>query len=184
MATIKVNQTIYKSTPSEVGRLSKEMKVYDVLQELGIQFEGVDHEIASTIDDCEEIEKLLDVSIYKNLFLCNKQETNFYLLIMPGKKSFKASIVSQQVQSSRLSFAPPHLMEKYLHTTPGSASILSLIYDRTNKVKLLVHKDLLQESHIACHPCINTSSLKIRTQDLLEKFVPYTGHDITIIELE
>lgn len=166
-------------------RLEKEIQVYDFLDKLGVSYQRVDHEAAMTMEACEEIDRTLgdDTSICKNLFLCNRQETSFYLLLMPGNKPFKTKDLSAQIGSARLSFAKPEYMEKYLDITPGSLSILGLMNDREKKVRLLIDADVLKEEWFGCHPCINTSSLKMRMQDVENVLIPALGHEPQIVEL-
>lgn len=174
---------------STEGRLDKEIRVYDFLDSLGVKYQRVDHEAAMTMEACEEIDRTLSegvdsgVAICKNLFLCNRQETDFYLLLMPGDKPFKTKYLSAQIDSSRLSFAKPEYMERYLDITPGSVSVMGLMNDKDNKVRLLIDEDVLQQEYFACHPCINTSSLRFRTADLVEKVIPAFGHEPVIVIL-
>ena len=174
---------IYKTAPTDSNRLDKEMRVYEILEKLDIPYERVDHEEAMTMEACEEIDRSLGVAMCKNLFLCNRQKTDFYLLLMPGEKKILTKDFSKQLGVSRLSFADGEFMEKYLDITPGSVSILGLMNDHEHAVHLSIDKELLQEEYLGCHPCINTSSLKLRTNDILEKFLKYTGHTPTIVEL-
>lgn len=171
------------------GRLEKEIRVYDFLDSLGINYQRIDHEAAMTMEACEEIDRTLSegeensVAICKNLFLCNRQETEFYLLLIPGDKPFKTKYLSAQIGSSRLSFAKPEYMEKYLDITPGSVSVLGLMNDHEKKVRLLIDEDVLKDEYFGCHPCIDTSSLKIRMEDLTEKIIPAMGHEPTTVRL-
>ena len=165
------------------GRLDKEIRVYDFLDALGISYQRIDHEAAMTMEACEEIDKTLEATICKNLLLCNRQETQFYLLMLPGDKVFKTKDLSAQIESSRLSFAKAEYMEKYLDITPGSLSVLGLMNDKDKIVRLLIDKDVLAGEYIGCHPCINTSSLRFRTKDLLEKIIPAMEHEPTIVKL-
>ena len=174
---------------STEGRLDKEIRVYDFLDSLGVKYQRVDHEAAMTMEACEEIDRTLSegvdsgVAICKNLFRCNRQETDFYLLLMPGDKPFKTKYLSAQIGSSRLSFAKPEYMERYLDITPGSVSVMGLMNDKDNKVRLLIDEDVLQQEYFACHPCINTSSLRFRTADLVEKVIPAFDHEPVIVIL-
>ena len=169
------------------GRLDKEVRVYDLLDSLGIKYKRVDHEAAMTMEACVEIDRTLSegvekgVAICKNLFLCNRQATDFYLLLIPGDKPFKTKDLSAQIGSSRLSFAKPEYMEQYLDITPGSVSVMGLMNDKEKKVRLLIDKDVLQDEYFACHPCINTSSLRFKTSDLMEKVIPAMGHEPTMV---
>ena len=165
------------------GRLEKEMRSYALLDSLGLEYRRVDHEHADTIEACEQVEGLLECKICKNLFLTNRQQTDFYLLIMPGEKPFKTKLLSKQIGSARLSFASPEHMEKYLDITPCSVSILGLMNDKGGAVRLLVDRDLLKEEYFGCHPCINTSSLRLRTKDLLEVIIPAMGHEPHFVTL-
>ena len=166
------------------GRLEKEIRCYDLLDSLGVEYQRIDHEATMTMEACAEVDKVLDAVICKNLLLCNRQCTDFYLLMIPGHKVFKTSVLSKKIGSSRLSFATPDYMEQYLDITPGSLSVLGLMNDKENKVKLLIDADVLKGEYFGCHPCINTSSLRIRITDLMERIIPAMGHEPTIVELE
>ena len=167
------------------NRLNKEIRVYDFLDKLGVQYQRIDHEAAMTMEACEEIDHALgdNTTICKNLFLCNRQETDFYLLLMPGDKPFKTKDLSAQIHSARLSFAKPEYMEKYLDTTPGSVSVLGLMNDSEKKVQLLIDEDVMKEPYFGCHPCINTSSLKFTTEDLMQKIIPALEHEPVTVTL-
>lgn len=164
-------------------RLDKEKRVYDLLDQLKIAYWRTDHDAAMTMEDCNEVDQVLGVVICKNLFLCNRQKTKFYLLMMPGDKNFKTKELSKQIGSSRLSFAPEEFMESLLDITPGSVSIMGLMNDVENKVQLLIDEDVLKGEFLGCHPCINTSSLKIRVEDILKRFLPAVHHDYITVQL-
>ena len=175
---------IEKGRPSDLNsRLEKEIRVYDMMDELGIEYVRADHEPLETMEACEEVDKELDVFMCKNLFLCNRQKTDFYLLLMPGDKVFKTKELSAQIGAARLSFASAEYMEEFLDITPGSVSVLGLMNDKNNRVRLLVDEDVLNSDSIGCHPCINTSSMKIKIKDLVEKILPKMGHEMTIVRL-
>ena len=176
---------LYNGRPADTsGRLEKEIRVYDFLDALGIKYCRVDHSVAGKMEACKEIDETLGVVICKNLFLCNRQKTKFYLLMMPADKVFKTKELSSQIGSSRLSFAESEYMEEFLDVTPGSVSIMGLMNDKEKSVNLLIDKDIMSEEYLGCHPCVNTSSLKIKMTDILEKFLPSTGHTPTVIELK
>lgn len=176
--------SLYKGAPENTeGRFDKEKRCYDMLGKLGIDFFRVDHEYADTIEACHEVEKTLGANICKNLFLTNRQQTDFYLLLMPGDKPFKTKLLSKQINTARLSFAAPEHMEQYLDITPGSVSVLGLMNDTENKVKLVIDRDLLNDEYLGCHPCINSSTLKIKTEDVLNKFLPEVWHEPAFVEL-
>ena len=166
------------------GRLEKEIRCYDLLDKLGVEYQRIDHEAAMTMEACVAIDKVLDATICKNLLLCNRQCTAFYLLMIPGNKVFKTSVLSKKIGSSRLSFADAKYMEAYLDITPGSVSVLGLMNDRENRVQLLIDEDVLKGEYFGCHPCINTSSLRLKTQDLMQKILPAMGHEPIIVQLE
>jgi len=161
---------------TDAGRLDKEIRCYDLLDSLGVAYQRIDHEEANTMEACVEIDKVLDATICKNLLLCNRQCTQFYLLMLPGEKHFKTSVFSKQIGSSRLSFAAPEYMERYLDITPGSVSVLGLMNDTDNHVELIIDEDILKGEYFGCHPCINTSSLRLKTADLMEKIIPAMHH--------
>ena len=165
------------------GRLEKEICTYDLLDKLGVAYERVDHEAAMTMEVCQEIDKVLQATICKNLFLCNRQENKFYLLMIPDTKVFHTKDLSAQINSSRLSFAKPEYMEKFLDITPGSVSVLGLMNDTENHVQLLIDEDVLKGEFIGCHPCINTSSIRFHTSDLVEKVLPAVNHEFIKVKL-
>lgn len=165
------------------GRLAKEVRVYDLLDALGVRYQRIDHEPAMTMEACAEIDRVLDATICKNLLLCNRQCTSFYLLMLPGEKSFKTSVFSKQIGSSRLSFADPKYMEEFLDITPGSVSVMGLMNDKDHHVELMMDEDILKGEYIGFHPCINTSSLRLKTADLMEKVIPAMGHEPRIVAI-
>lgn len=165
------------------GRLDKEIRTYDLLDSLGVSYQRIDHPAAMTMEECEDIDRILDATICKNLFLCNRQETAFYLLMIPGDKTFKTKDISAQIGSARLSFGKPEFMEQFLDITPGSVSVMGLMNDKENRVQLLIDEDILKGEYIGCHPCINTSSLRIKTKDMAEKIIPAMKHEPIIVKL-
>lgn len=165
------------------GRLSKEIRVYDLLDSLEIAYERVDHAAAATMEDCAVIDETLGVTMCKNLFLCNRQKTDFYLLLIPGDKPFKTKELSGQLGVSRLSFADGEAMEAYLDITPGAVSVMGLMNDRENHVRLLIDNDLLQTPVLGCHPCVNTASIRLSMADLTDKFLPAVAHPYTAVTL-
>ena len=173
---------LFTGRPSD-NRSAKETKVYDLLDGLRIEYYRVDHDAAMTMEICAGIENSLGAKICKNLLLCNRQQTDFYLLMLPGDKPFKTSVLSKQIGSSRLSFAGGEYMEQFLDITPGSLSVLGLMNDKENRVRLLIDKELQSDQWIGCHPCINTSTLRLKTADLIKKIIPAMTHSITYVEL-
>ena len=179
-----IDPVLYTGRPADcTDRLAKEVRTYDLLDTLAIPYSRMDHTATATMEDCHDIDTRLDIAICKNLFLCNRQETDFYLLLIPGDKKFKTKDLSSQIGSARLSFAKENYMEEFLDITPGSVSILGLMNDKDHRVRLLIDSDVVKEPYIGCHPCINTSSLRISTKDMLEKIIPAMGHEPTYVEL-
>ena len=179
--SIFTDKTVYNTPKTDAS--DKEKTCYDALEKLGISFERVSHEHIGTIEGLIEVCEVLGASIHKNLFLCNAQKTDFYLLVMPGEKPFKTKFLSPQLGCSRLSFAPPEYMEELINCTPGSASVLGLIFDKDIKVRLVIDKDIKEMEYFGCHPCDNSTSLKIKTEDIFEKLIPSTYHTPTFVEL-
>lgn len=176
---------IENGRPSDYeARLPKEQRVYELLDRLNIEYDRIDHDAAMTMEACAEVDKMLDACICKNLMLCNRQCTDFYLLLIPGWKHFKTKQLSAQIGSSRLSFADGQYMEQFLDITPGSLSLLGLMNDKDNRVKLLIDEDILKDEYIGMHPCINTSSLKLKVSDVIEKLIPAMKHDPIIVVLQ
>lgn len=177
---------LMRGSPADMtGRTDREKRAYGLLDGLGVEYWRTDHPEtpATSMEVCAQVDAILGVTICKNLFLCNRQQTDFYLLIMPGGKPFKTKELSHQLGVSRLSFADAEHMERYLDVLPGSVTVLGLMNDTEGRVRLLIDEDVLAQEWFACHPCMNTSSLKFRTADLLEKVLPAVGHGYTAVTL-
>lgn len=175
---------LYTGSPGDAeGRLPRELRTYDFLDELGIEYLRTDHEAAKTMEACNEIDAVLGVVMCKNLFLCNRQKTQFYLLLMPGDKKFKTRELSSQIGSARLSFAEPEDMLRYLDIEPGAVSVMGLMNDKSGSVQLLIDEDVLKDEYLGCHPCVCTSSLKMKTADVTGRFLPATGHEYKTVHL-
>lgn len=177
-----MNEEILQKEQS-AGRSPEELAVYALLEKLEIPYTRVDHEPAMTMEDCEAVDRQLGVMMCKNLFLCNTQKTKFYMLLMPADKKFKTKDLSKQIQSARLSFADAEHMEQYLRIHPGAVSVMGLMNDEENHVQLLFDQEVLQQEWLGCHPCVNTSSIRLKMADLLEKFLPAVHHDWRAVEL-
>ena len=176
--------TLQFGRPADVAsRLPKEQRVYDFLDSLQVPYHYVDHEPAMTMEACLAVDAVLGTAMCKNLLLCNRQATQFYMLLLPGDKVFKTKDLSAQIGSSRLSFASGEAMEALLDITPGSLTVLGLMNDKETKVSLLIDEDVLQSEYFGCHPCINTSSLRLATKDLTEKIIPALGHSPRMVKL-
>lgn len=194
--------TIYKGRPGNItGRQERELRVYDLLDSIGVDYDRLDHAPAMTMEVCDAVnaafgrmtleefkaedsnDRTKHAIICKNLFLCNRQKTKFYLLMIPGDKKFLTKNLSAQINSARLSFADAEDMLKFLDVTPGSVSVLGLMNDHDHIVQLLIDSDVLQSEYVGFHPCINTSSLRMKTKDLMEKVIPALQHEPVIVNL-
>lgn len=181
---MRIDPMIFSGAPEDMsGRQSVEAACYEFLGRLGVEFSRVDHEEADTIEKCLEIEEIIGVGICKNLFLCNRQKTDFYLLMMDGHKQFRTADVSKKLGVSRLSFGTAEDMQALLGVTPGSVSVLGLMNDKNRRVQLVIDKDVIAKDFIRCHPCRNTSTLRIATTDLLGKILPALHRNPTVISL-
>lgn len=181
-----MNLELQKGRPTDTtDRLPKEIRCYDFLDNLGVEYYRVDHRNmpADTMEQCDEIDTVLGCKICKNLFLCNRQKTDFYLLMMPANKPFKTKDLTAQINSARLSFADADVMLKYLDIKPGAVSVLGLINDSDCVVRLLVDSDILSDEYIGCHPCVSTTSLKIKTTDIFDKLISAVNHGKTVVKL-
>ena len=179
-----IDQTVYTGAPANcTERAEREQACYRLLEELGIAYTRVDHDAADTIELCHEIEGLLGTEICKNLFLCNRQQTDFYLLLMQGDKNFRTKDLSKQLGVSRLSFAGAEHMQEFLGLTPGSVSVLGLMNDQAHRVRLVIDKPLLEAEFFGCHPCLNTSTLRMKTQGVLNILIPALVADYTVVDL-
>jgi len=183
MSEIYIDPNLYTTRPEPQDRLPKEMAVYDLLEKLEIPFVRVDHDVTDTIEACQGVDELLGITICKNLFLTTANKSKFYLLMMPGEKQFKTKELSKQINSSRLSFASAEYMEELMDLTPGSVTVLGLMNDPDNRVQLIIDKDVINSEYIGCHPCINTSSLRLKTSDVLEKLLPSIHHEPIFVSL-
>ena len=173
-----------KGRPADTkGRLEKEIRVYDLLDQLNIPYMRVDHPASDTMEACREIDDSLGATICKNIFLCNRQETEFYLLMMEGNKIFKTKYLSQQLGCSRLSFAPPAYMESFLDIQPGAVSVMGLMNDSQRRVQLVMDRPIAESLEVGCHPCVSTASLKLKTKDIVERFLPAVEHTVIVVDL-
>lgn len=177
--------TIETGRPADCsGRPEKEGAVYDLLERLNIPFTRADHPAAFTMEECKAVSQALHTPICKNLFLCNRQKTAFYLLLLPASKPFRTKEITAQLGCTRLSFAGEEQLASLLHLTPGSATIFGLQYDTENRVQLVVDRDLLDEAYFGCHPCINTSTIRLKTSDVFDRLTHALHHDYTLVTLK
>ena len=173
---------VYNGAPAE-SRSDVENRVYESLARLEIPFTRVDHEAAFTMEDCAAISAALEVHICKNLLLTPRNRSAFYLLCLPAEKPFSTKDFSKLIGSSRLSFATEEDLVALLGCRAGSASVLGLMNDTEHRVTLAIDRAVAGDEWFGCHPCKNTSSLRLKTRDVLEKYLPFTGHVPTIVDL-
>lgn len=176
---------LFHGRPENIlDRLEKEVRVYDLLDQLSIDYERIDHEPANTMEACKEIDQILAPAVIcKNLFLCNSKQTKFYLLMIREDKMFRTKEISRQINSTRLSFGSAEKMQEYLDITPGSVSVMGLMNDKNLQVQLLVDEDVLHSEYFGCHPCVNTSSLRVKTKDVFERFLNAVNHDYITVQV-
>jgi len=174
---------ICHGNPHDPARIPVEQACYALLDSLSIPYDRIDHAPAFTMEACAEIDAVFGTKMCKNLFLRNSNGSAFYLLLMPGDKPFKTKELSAQIMSTRLSFADEIHMADYLGLTPGSVSVMGLANDRENRVQLLIDRDVYEEEYFCCHPCINTSSIRVRTNDVMEQFLPAIHHTARLVTL-
>jgi Ala-tRNA(Pro) deacylase len=174
---------LYHNTRPEGTLLPQERAAFDLIETLGISYDRVSGEPADTMEKCAAVSAVLGMPVCKNLFLCNRQKTQFYLLLTAPDKPFHTKDLSHQIGSARLSFAPEEKLWELLHCTPGSATVLGLMNDSGHQVRLLMDREIYEAADISCHPCICTSTLRMKTSDILQKFLPYTGHSVTVVDL-
>ena len=173
---------VHNCAPAE-SRSDVENRVYAALAQLEIPFTRVDHEAAFTMEDCAAISAALEVHICKNLLLTPRNRSAFYLLCLPAEKPFSTKDFSKLIGSSRLSFATEEDLVALLGCHAGSASVLGLMNDTEHRVTLAIDRAVAEDEWFGCHPCKNTSSLRLKTRDVLEKFLPATGHEAVIVDL-
>ncbi|MBV7276096.1 prolyl-tRNA synthetase associated domain-containing protein [Clostridium sp. PL3] len=173
---------IYTTAPSEFKTELQE-KTYHTLNDLHIPFERVDTDEAITMEDCVQIDKKLDMKMVKTLFLCNRQQTAFYLFITVGDKPFKSKEFSNALGVARVSFAPADLMEKMLGTKIGAATVFSAMLDKDNAVQIVFDKDITHEEWYGCSDGTTTGYMKIKTAQIIHDFLPYVKHMPAIVEV-
>lgn len=174
---------LFDGRPEDADCIDNEIAVYDFLDSLNVEYKTLKHPAAFTIEECNKVRDRINAPVFKNLFLTNKQQTQFYLLILPGDKIFKTKYLSAQINSARLSFAGEEQMVKYLGLKPGSASPMGLLFDKGHAVKVLLDEDIREHTLFACHPCINNASVIMSLRDLTDTVLPATGHPFQWVSL-
>jgi len=163
--------------------MSNKVKVIDRLRELAIPCEIYEHQAAPTMEDCLALPYAApDVTFCKNILLCNRQMTDFYLLVMPPEKPFRTSVVSKLLGSSRLSFAPNQCLQDMLGLESGSLSPLALWFDGEKRVKLAIDRGVRKPGRIAFHPCDNTATVIFPQEVFWQRVIPALEHEPMWIE--
>lgn len=170
----------YHTAPSQFQNALQE-KTYGALAHLDISFARVDTDEAITMEDCVQINERLNMKMVKTLFLCNRQQTAFYLFITAGDKPFRSKDFSTALEISRVSFAPSELMEQLLGTKIGAATVFSALLDSARDVQIIFDKAVLSEEWYGCSDGTTTGYMKIKTEDILHKLLPYTKHSYQVI---
>jgi len=173
---------IYTTAPQQF-HTSLQERSYQALQHLQIPFGRVETDEAITMEDCVQIDAKLGMKMVKTLFLCNRQQTAFYLFITAGDKPFRAKDFSAALNIARVSFAPAELMEQMLGTKIGAATVFSTLIDTENVVQVVFDKDVLSEKWYGCSDGTTTGYMKVKTKFILHKLLPYAKHTVTVIEV-
>ena len=173
---------VYTTSPEKFKNELQE-KVYKTLGKLFIKFERVETDEAITMEDCIEIDKKLNMKMVKTLFVTNRQKTNFYLFITCGNKRFDSKRFSSELNISRVSFADSSLMEEILNTKVGATTIFSVLIDKENKINVIIDKDVLNEEYYGCSDGTTTGYMKVKTEDIINKLLPYSNHKEIVIEM-
>ncbi len=172
-----------KTTKPETYKNELHRRVYETLAQLFIPFERVDNDPALTMEDCIAIDERLKVKTVKTLLLCNRQKTMFYLFVTPGDKPFVTKNFSHALGISRVSFAPEESLGTLLGTALGATTVLSLFNDTKNAVRLVIDKAVMDYEYYGCTDSTTTGYMRLKLCDVTEKYIPFTRHEATIIEV-
>ncbi|MBT2259785.1 YbaK/EbsC family protein (plasmid) [Priestia megaterium] len=173
---------VYTMAPKKYSTPLQE-STYLALQQLNIPFQRVDTDEAITMDDCTLINNKLNMKMVKTLFLCNRQQTSFYLFITKGDKPFRSKDFSSALNIARVSFAPEELMKEMVGTKIGAATVFSALLDKNNNVQIVFDKDVMSEEWYGCSDGTTTGYMKVKTEQIINDFLPYTNHKVSIIEV-
>ncbi len=160
-----------------------ETKVYAEFKELGIDFKRVDNDEAISMEECVEISNTWGAEIRRTVVVCNRQTTNYYLVVMPADKRFDTKTFAHNMECARVSFASEEDMIKILGVSHGNASVVSILNDKDNMVQVVLDKDVADDEYFACNVGINTTHIMFKTDDLINKFLVKEEHNPKIIEL-
>lgn len=165
-------------------RLQTRKQVLQLLDENRIPYELHEHERAFTIDDCLQMSFIDEnVTICKNIMLCNRQKTQFYLMLLKPRTPFRTAVVSKALGVSRLSFAPEEALEEKLHLTSGSVSPLGLMFDRDHEITLCYEPGICDTKQIAFHPCDNAATVIFTQEAFWKQVIPALGIHPVKVEL-
>lgn len=162
--------------------MNGDKKLYDLLNELNIQFEYIEHPPAPTIEIARQYWAGHDAQHCKNLFFRNHKGNKHYLVILNCDCDMDIHTIEKMLHQGKLSFASEKRMMNYLGVTPGSVTPFGLINDTEHHVHVFVDKNLQNASRISFHPCINTASLIISKEDFI-RFLDYTKNTYEWLEL-
>lgn len=154
--------------------------IYTLLEGLSISYEKIDHPPVYTSEQARQLIPPRPAASAKNLFLKDKKGRNHYLLVFEDSKTLRFEHLAEQIGSSRLSLASLERLERHLGVDPGAVSLLALMNDRDQKVRLLVDRDLWEKEALQCHPLDNTATLVISMGDI-RRFLHFTGHSPRLV---
>ena len=157
--------------------MNTEQAVYDALKNMGIAYDVVQHAPASSMEECAWVMEPLNATCVKNIFLCPRNQSRFYLLITRPEAKLKTSDISKQAGASRLAFAPEEKLWHYLREKPGAISPMGLIFDEGREVTVLVDEALRKAPRVAFHPCVNTASLALSSDDFFDVYLKTLGYE-------
>ena len=156
--------------------------VYQVLDSLGIKYKKFEHQVVHTVEDADKLGLEITGGINKSLFLRNKKGDKHYLVLIKGTKRLDLKKLEKLLNETRLSFASPERLMRFLKLTPGSVSPFGLINDLDKVVTIIIDNDLLTQDELALHPNINTQTLVLKIEDF-KKFLNSTGNKIEYLDL-
>lgn len=169
------------TTPPPVFKTPLQKRIYETLIRLDIHFRRIDTDPGITMEDCRHIDKALDAKTVKTLFLCNRQQTLFYIYVTRADKPFVTKDFGRALDIPRVSFASAEKLMEIAGTEPGAATALCACLDSAREIAFVFDGDVLSNEYYCCTDGTATCFVKFRTADLLEKFFPACGHDPLIV---
>ena len=169
------------TTPPPAYESPLQQTVYETFARLGIPFGRVDTDPGLTMEDCQHIDRKIGVRIVKTIFLCNRQQTAFYLYVTTDDKPFVTREFCGALGIPRVSFASAEKLEELTGVKVGATTVLSAILPSAASVQLVMDRDVAESEWFACTDGTATCFVKIRTKDLLDKYLPASGHDLRLL---